>query len=322
MQNTRMMVPLYVLSAFCVLAVALARAQDFPTRPITLIVPNSPGTSHDLVARIIAPDMSKLIGQSIVVENKPGAAETIGYAYVAKQAPANGYTLVLALPANLATLPLTIKGLSFDPLKDLPPVIGLVEGRYIFGLSSQLPWKTFKELVDHAKANPGKLNWGTSSPLSRLTTEALLRDLGLEVVFIPYGGGGPYIQALVAGQIQMGFVGEAAVAGLGDKFRVLALTGAQRSARFPEAPTFIELGRPQIQGLTFSLNTAVGVPRPALDKLHSVASRALRQPEVRASFSKILFDVVEQAPEAAAKSLAEQARLFSEIAKKSGIQPE
>ena len=218
-----------VIGAICTLGAAPTPAQDYPSKPIRYIVPNTPGVIVDTVARVMAAEMGKNLGQPMVVENKPGGNHAVGFEYVAKQAPADGYTVVSVLVPSMAILPVTAKELRFDPLKDLPPVIGLAEGKYVFGSAASQPWKTLAELAAAAKASPGKLNFGESSPPVYLLAELLLRDLGLNVVHIPYSSGGGYLQAIVAGEVQMGFVGEGSAIGFGDKYRVLGVTGAQRS---------------------------------------------------------------------------------------------
>lgn len=299
-----------------------AAAQEFPSKPIRYIVPYSPGATLDIVARTVAPEIAKALGQPVVVENKPGADAIIGFEYVAKQVPADGHTIAIAAVSGLATLPLTNKDLRFDPLKDLPPVTNLVEGRYIFGTASRFSWKNFQELITHAKGNPGKLNYGASSTTVRLSTEALLRALGVNVVYVRYKEGGAYIQAVGSGEVQMGLVAEGSAISLGERFRALAVTGAKRTAGFPEAPTFAELGYPQIRGVVYSLNVPVGIPKAAHDKLHAAAVQALQQPGVRAQYAKIRLDVVADSPGVAAKRLADEARAFAEVAKAAGIRPE
>ena len=301
---------------------SIALAQEFPTKPLMLIVAQSPGTPPDVGARTIAPELSKFIGQPVIVENKTGAGNVIGYEYVAKQAPADGYTLLVVTVESLASLPVTSKDLRFDPLKDLPPVINLVEGKLVLGSSAKFPWKNFNEFVAYAKANPGKLNYGSAAPTVRLASEILLRGLGADVTYVPYAAAGPYFQGMLSGDVHMGFISESAVFSMGDKLRVLAVSGDKRSVRFPDIPTFSELRHPQIPGASLSLNARIGTPKPVLDKLSSAASRALQQPELRARFAKIQYDVVDQSGESAIKKLEDIARIFADVAKKVGIQPE
>lgn len=303
-------------------APASTLAQDYPSRLIKLIIVNAPGTSSDLAARAIAPEMSKVLGQPIVVENKAGANSLIGFEYVAKQEPADGYTMVALNVTSLATLPLIVKDLRFDPTRDLPPIMDISEGRYIFGSAASVPWKSFKELVVHAKANPGKLNYGASSSGTRLPTEALIRAVGVDVVHVPYSNARSYVQGLVAGDVQMGFVNEQIATSMGGKFRALAVTGERRLPAFNDAPTFAELGVPQIRGISNSLNVRAGTPKHAIDRLHAAASRALQQPEIKAQFAKIRLEIIADTPEAAARRLAEEAQFFGDIGRKIGIRPE
>jgi len=305
-----------------VLATAPAVAQDYPVRPIRYIVPNTPGVIVDTVARVLAPEMSKVLGQPVVVENKPGGNYVVGFEYVAKQAPADGYTIVSVLVPSMAILPVTARGLSFDPLKDLPPVIGLAEGKYVFGSSAAQPWKTMAELATTAKAAPGKLNFGESSPPVYLLAETLLRQLGLNVVHIPYASGGAYLGAIVSGEVQMGFVGEGSAIGFGDKFRVLGVTGERRSTAYPNSPTFRELGQPNIPGLSLSLNVRAGTSKAITDRLYAAASKALQTPEVKAAYAKLRLDIVEQPAEVAAKALAEEAKMYADVAARIGFKPQ
>ena len=294
-------------------------AQDYPNKPIRLIVPNTPGVPSDTIARILAPQMAKFIGQTIVVENKPGAGQLIGYEYVAKDAAADGYTVAVTSPSALATLPLSVKDLRFNPVGDLLPIISLVEGKFVLVSAS---WKSFSEMVTQAKANPGKFNYGASSSLVRLPTEALVRDLGLNIVYIPYSGGGPYYSALVAGDVQMGLADEGTAISFKEKLRALAVTGAQRSPRMADIPTFAELGNLGVRGFIFQLNVRVGTPRTAIDRLYGATSQALQQPEVKLSASRVLFDIVNDTQESALRRLQVEGAFFSDIAKKMGIRPE
>lgn len=313
---------LVVLLAPIFLVTAGAKAQEYPVKLIRYVVPYSAGATLDFVARATGNELSKVLGQPIIVENRAGADGIIGFEYVAKQAPKDGYTIAIAAVSNLATLPVTVKELRFDPLKDLPPVTSLVEGRYIFGSASTLPWKTFGEFVAHAKANPGKLNYGASSTTVRLQSEALARELGLTVVYIPYKGASDYLPAVGSGQVHMGFMAEGSAISLGDRLRVLATTGTQRRETFREAPTFAELGLPRVRGVNYSLNLPAGVPRAVVDKLHTAAVRALQQPELKSQMAKIRLDVVGDSPDVAAKRLADEAREFAEVARMIGLKPE
>ncbi len=306
----------------CVLGSGPTSAQTYPDRPIRMIVANTPGTVADTLGRLMAAEMSKSLGQPIVVENKPGANAIIGLEYVINQKPSDGYMLVSTAVSALASLPVTVRDLRFDPLKDLPPFIGVAEVPYVLSSPAAAPWKDFAEFVAYAKAHPRKLNYGAPAPTVQLPIEALIRAIGLEIVHVPYKGGGPYMQAIVANEVQLGLIPESSVRTFGERVRPLAVTGDQRLAAFPQVPTFKELGYPQIRGLAYSLNAPAGAPKAAIDKLHAAASRALRDPEVRTRIEKMGFSVTDQPPAAAAGALAEEARYLADVARKIGLEPQ
>lgn len=300
---------------------AAAWPQEFPSRPIRLIASNSPGTLVDTVARVLAPEFSKFVGQPVIVENRQGASNTIGYESVAKSSP-DGYTLGTAVASELATYPVTIKDLRFDPLRDLPNITGLVESRLVMVTSTAHPWKAFGELVANARANPGKLNYGSSSALTRLLAESVIQGQSLKIVDIPHSGGGPMIQAILSGQVHMGFVGESTALANPERMRVLAATGERRKPPFLEIPTFRELGHPQVPGLYVFMVGPVGIPKSSTDKIANAAARALQAPDVKARFAKLSMEVVEESPDAAARRLPEEARSYADIAKKIGMLPQ
>ena len=304
------------------LGVGFAQAQDYPTKPIRVVIPNAAGTVADLMIRIMAPDMQQRLGQPIVVENKPGAGQVIGYEYVAKQVPPDGYTLVTVSVTSLVLLPLLTKDLRFDPSKDLPPIIGFMQGRLFLAVPSKTPFKTFAEVVAYAKANPGKLNFGSNSPSTRVPTEMVLQQLGLDVVHVPYPSSASYNKAMITGEVQLGTLGPGDVATLGDGVRVLAITGEKRSPAYPDVPTFAELGFPQVLGAMFSLNGPAGLPPAVVNKVYEAAAYALRQPSVQEQFTKLYAEIEIEPPAVAAKRLASVEKTYVEAVKKIGLQPQ
>src|SRR5262249_45832259 len=237
-------------------------------------------------------------------------------------APADGYTLVVGVISNTAIFPLTFKDMRFDPLKDVVPVIGLTEGNLVLASPASAPWKTFNELVNYAKANPGKLNYGEASPISRILTEGILIDRGLDVLHVPYAGNNTYVQDLLAGTIQIGFLPEQQAVSFGDKTRVLAVTGRNRLPAFPDAPTFAELQYHAMWGSNHYLSVRAGTPKPIIDKLFAAAADALKTAEVKANIAKVPLEISVQPPDDAARIIAEQVTVFAEIAKKIGLKPE
>ena len=315
-----------ILARFTLITLALCaasvQAADYPEKPIRVVVPSTGGTSPDIVARILSTGMSKILNQTIIVDDKPGADGIVAYEFVAKQNPPDGYTIALVNIPAMAGLPATIKDLRFDPMKDLVPVILAAETQYIFASNNAVPWKTFKELIAYSKANPGKLNYGFVGANLRLLTEAFIQDQQLNVVNVPYKGGGPYVQAVVVGEVQMGYIGESSAVGQRQKIVGLAATGPIRRPTFPDVPTFTELGYPQITGPAFALSVPSTVPKAVFDKIYATASRALKTPEVRESFAKAQFDVLDIGPEGALKRLQDEARFYTTLAKKAGVEPQ
>jgi tripartite-type tricarboxylate transporter receptor subunit TctC len=296
-----------------------AHAQDFPTRPIRMIAPVGPGAAVDIVGRVMAEGMTKMLGQPVIVENRPGGQASIGYEYVAKSAP-DGYTIAPGAVPSLAAMSLAVKDLRFDPVRDLPPFIGLGETRYFLAVNPSVPAKTLGEFVAHAKANPGKLNYGTLSGAYTAMIESLLKPQGVNIVRINYSV--PLLQPLVAGEIQFAAMTAAQFASIASRVRPLAVTGAQRDAAYPDVPTLAELGHPLLRGAGYQLNVAAGTPKPIIAKLHDAASSALRQPDVRARLAKLYVDIDEQTAEVAANNLLEQGKFYADIGKQIGLKPE
>lgn len=311
----------WLFAAAAVTATGSVQAQDFPTRPIRVIIPNAPGTIADLLMRAMGPEMTKRLGQPIVVENKPGAGQLIGYEYVAK-VPPDGYTLVTVSVTSLVLLPVITKDLRFDPTKDLPPIIGFMQGRLFLTAPANAPYKTFAEFVAYAKAHPGKLNFGSNSPSTRLPTEMMLQQLGLNLVHVPYPSSAAYNKAMLTGEVQLGALGPGDVATLGNGVRLLAITGDKRSPQYPDLPTFAELGFPQVLGAMFSLNGPAGLPPAVVNKLYDATVFALEQPSVKEQFAKQYAEIDIEPPAAAEKRLSAVEKVYVDAAKKIGLTPQ
>jgi len=311
-----------ILGALFCLAGSPAAAQDFPGRPVRIVVPYGPGQAPDTLTRSLAQELNKATGQAFVVDNRTGADGVVAFEFVANQAPADGYTMVVAANTGLATLALTTKGLRFDPTRDLPPLVSMVEGKYAFSVPSSLPYKTFNELVAYVRANPGKTNYGSSNSTIHLQSEALMRGLGLSVVYVPYRQSNNYLQAIATNEVQMGFTSEGSILNLGQRARVLAVTGSTRSTKFPDAQTFAELGLPDIRGLSYTINARLGTPKPLFDRLEALVLAAMATPEVKATSAKLGLDPVAHPAAVSARLLAEESRIFSQVAKQIGLQAE
>jgi tripartite-type tricarboxylate transporter receptor subunit TctC len=297
-------------------------ADEYPTRPVTLIVAGAAGLPIDILSRTLAPAMGAALGQPVVVDNRLGAGSLVGYEYAARR-PADGYTIAMVSVVQLASLPATVKTLRFDPLKGLPPFIGIGEGKVMLvATRSNVPWNNFKDMVSWFKAHPGTLNFGVSAPNTVLLAHALMRDLELQGKVVPYSNAGPLVTDLVAGVHHMAWIGETAVPAVAARAQVLATSGAQRSPKFPDVPTFAELGLSQIPGLGYSVNAPAGTPPEALAKLTRAVQHALEQPEVKARLQLMQLEITNTSAEVARRELQQQAALFSEIGMRVGYAPQ
>jgi tripartite-type tricarboxylate transporter receptor subunit TctC len=274
------------LCASVALTVLPAGAQSgYPDHPIKLIVPYPPGGSTDPVARLLASDIATRLGQPVVVENKPGAAGSIGTDAVAKGAP-DGYTILLHTSV-IATDPTLKKSAPYDVQRDLTPITLAVTGPYLVVVNPSLPVHNITELIAYAKANPGKLNYGSAGQGSsgHIIGELFKKAAGIDMVHVPYKGGGPSITGLLSGEIQLLFDtlgGSRSLAEAG-KLRAIAVTSAQRSPVMPNVPTVSESGLKGFEAVYWlGIFAPAKTPRPVVDKLYGAFKAALDTPANKA----------------------------------------
>lgn len=303
-----------------------AQAQEFPTKPVQVLVHLAPGTVSDLVFRAVAIQMAKNLRQPVIVENRPGAGGMIVYEHVIKNTPADGYILASSTNSSLS-LPLFVKTLNVDPVKGILPVAIMAEGALAITSPVAAPWNSMAEMVAYAKVNPGKLNWGTSGAASvaNLNMEAVVLRDGLKITNIPYQGGNNMARiALYANDIQLLVQTEAET--LQDtrsgKVKALAISGTKRRPAFPNVPTFIEAGYPQLVGVWWALNVKSGTPKPIMERLNASANFAIQQPEVKEFFDKNGVYAVDMSVDAALKTVDDVGKSYADIAAKAGIKPQ
>ncbi|MGE0314323.1 MAG: Bug family tripartite tricarboxylate transporter substrate binding protein [Lautropia sp.] len=262
-------------------------AQAWPDKPIHMVVTFAAGGGTDNVARVIAPKLSQALGQSVVVENRPGAGGLIGTAFVAK-APADGYTVLLAAagPTTIAPNVFDKDKVTFDPMKDLLPIALVATAPFVVTVNPSVPARTLPELIAYAKANPDKLNFGSSgnggSP--HLAGELFKRMAGVQMQHVPYKGLAPAITDLMGGQIQVVFADVGLVTSQikAGKLRALAVTGDQRYPALPDVPTVAEAGVPGYRAATwYGLIAPAGVPDAVRDRLSTEMRRIIAMPDVR-----------------------------------------
>jgi len=276
-------------------------AQEYPRQAIRMIVPYAAGGLPDTMTRIIGPQMTQSLGQQVIVENRPGAGGISGTEAVAKS-PADGYTLLIADVGQVAINPHLFAKLPYDALKDFAPVSLIGSTSLFLVLHPSVPANSFQELVAYAKANPGKLNYGSSGlgSIHHLTTEALKAALGLDIVHVPYKGMGQAVPALLGGQVSMLFSALPAIEGQvkGGKVKLLAISTLKRSPQAPEVPTVAELGVP---GFDFApqigLLAPAGTPAPIVARLAAEVSRAVKNAEVAQRFQQLGIEPAGNAPQ-------------------------
>ncbi len=296
-------------------------AAGYPNKPVRLVVPYSPGGGADGNARLLAQAMGSTLGQSIIIDNKPGASGVIGDMAVV-QSPADGYTMLYdtfpyAVNAVLRKLP-------FDPVKDLQPVSQAVNMPNILLVPANAPYKTFKEFIAYAKANPGKLTFASygAGGTAHLAGEMLKRDAGIDWLHVPYKGGAPAVTDLLAGQVSAYFANP--VSGLSyvqaGKLRALAVTGKQRMEALPDVPTVIESGFPEFEIVEWNgFFAPAATPAAIVDKFSGSIRDAIRQPEVHKRLVAQGIDPVGSTPKEFATFLQGQITRWAALVKSNHI---
>ncbi|MGE4243465.1 Bug family tripartite tricarboxylate transporter substrate binding protein [Ramlibacter sp.] len=296
-------------------------AQDYPNRPIRIVNPYAPGGSTDPVVRPIAEKMTEALGQAVIVENKPGAGTNVGSELVAKSKP-DGYTLLLATTA-LATSPALYKKLNYDPVKDLQPVVSLIYAPFALVVSADLPVRSVQELIAYARANPGKLNYGSSGnggPI-HLGMELFKSITKTDIVHVPFKGSGESIKALLSGEVQIAlsppvnFV-QHEKAG---RARMLAIASPKRVPGL-ELSTVAESGVPGFtSGVWMALFAPAGTPRPIVDKINAAVNRGLQNPDVVRNLNALSMTVEGGTVEDITRMYLDEVRRWPPIVKAAGL---
>ena len=324
-------------SASLALLSPVAQAQDtWPSKPIRLICPFPAGGTSDIMARLVADGLSKELGQQVVVDNVGGAGGTIGTLRGAKTV-ADGYTLMQTGVGQNAVAHGLDPKLGYDSLKDFIPISQVNSGPNVLVVNASTPFKTFKELIDYIRVNPGKLNYGYTHAASGHMAMELLKLRGGEcakgqkdckclfMVGIPYRGGGPMMSDLLGGQIPMMFINQdvALPHVKAGKLRPLAVSSLKRNPLYPDVPTVAESGFPEFQALSWSgLSAIKGTPQPIVDKLEAAMRKILSSPEVKQRLESVGFVVPALGAKPYAEFMASELALWTRVIKTAGIKPE
>ncbi|HZP75798.1 MAG TPA: tripartite tricarboxylate transporter substrate binding protein [Pseudolabrys sp.] len=311
----------FLLIALACLAAAPAAA-EYPDHPIRLIVPQAAGSATDTLARILAAEMGKELNQQVVVDDRPGGALTVGLDLTAKSAP-DGYTLCMGPIGALAITRHMVAKLPYNIERDFQPIALVARGHLLLAVSPTVPFKSVQELIDYAKKNPGKLSNASSSTGSpgHVGGELFKFMTGTEIVHVPYKGGAPAIQDLIAGRVQVMFESLQSIAPFAraGTVRPLAVSGAKRSPSFPDLPTIAEAGVPGYEASTWSgVIAPAGVPRPIVDKLNAAINKAIHSEIFTAKFALIGDEPAGGSPEEFAATIAKDSAKWADVIQRSG----
>ena len=301
-----------------------ASTQTYPSRPITIIVPFPPGNNADIVARFLADRLATSLGQSVIVDHRPGGAGgTIGTKAVASADP-DGYTLLLSSPNALVVAPTIYKDLGYNPTKAFAPVATLFSSPQMLAVNPTVPVKSIQELVIYAKANPGKISFASPGygTQPHLLGEALRLTTNITIVHVPYKGPAQAVTDLLAGQVQMYFETIAILLPHveAEKLRALAVADDFRSARLPDVPTTAESGFPRLKGTYWSgVLAPAGTPANIVDKLNSKINEILRTKELEANLAMVSAKPKIGSPQDFASFMAEETQKWKEIIESAGI---
>jgi len=301
-------------------------AAEYPDRSIRLIVPQAAGSATDTVARILAGELGRELGQQIVVDDRPGGALTIGLALVAKAEP-DGYTIGMGPIGALAITRHMVAKLPYDIERDFQPVALLVRGHLLLAVAPSLPVRSVPELIAMARENPGKLSNASSSNGSpgHVGGELFKSMTGTDIVHVPYKGGASAINDLIAGRVQMMFESLNSIAphARSGTVRALAVGSAHRSAGFPDLPTIAEAGVPGYEAGTWAgVIAPAGVPRPIIDKLNAAINRAIGSPVFKERFAQIGDEPAGGSPEEFAEAIRSDCAKWADVIRRSGARIE
>ena len=315
-----------MLLAAAALTCPAAHAQEFPSRPVKIIVPYAPGGASDVVARVIGPPMAETLGQQFIVDNRPGAGGIPGFEALVKS-PADGHTLIIGDAGQWAMNPALYAKLPYDPLRDLAPVGVATTLSLFLVVHESVPAKGIEELISLVKSKPGFFNYGSSGTgtVHHLTMEAFKAAFGLDMVHVPYKGTGQSTPALLSGQVSMTIAALTSIAPhvKSGKVRVLAANTKKRSPFAPEVPSIAEFG---VADFDFpgdlALLAPAGTPRSHIDKLAEAMAQALRRPEVVQRLASLGMEPVGGKPEELAAKMREEMQRYARVVKAAGAKVE
>ena len=301
-------------------------AQAWPSRPIKMLVPFPPGSSPDIIARLVCEPLGHALGQVVIVDNRPGAGGNVGTAAVAKAEP-DGYTFLFTIQGPLVTAPLLSKSLNYDPARDLVPVTLVATSPNVLVVDPRLGANTLVDFVRIAKERKGQLNYGSvgNGSASHLAMELFKTRAGLDIVHVPYQGFPQVVNAILAGQVHAGFMvpGIAFPQIRAGKLKALGVTTLGRAASLPDLPSLVEQGYPGFEAISWQAVLApAGTPRATVERVSNELIRIIKSDEVRGKILGQYFSAAGTAPEALAGLMKTERERWAKVIKAAGVQPE
>ncbi len=312
----------FAFVGLALLAGAVHAQPAFPTKPVRIVVPYAPGGGTDIISRTIAQKLGESWGQTVFVENRAGANGITGTDLVVKSPP-DGHNLVVVVAAHVINPSLQTK-MPFDPVADMAPVTLIAQSPWVIVVIPSLP-TTLKEFVAYAKANPGKLRFGSSEPSSRLAGEQFKQLAGINLEHIPYKGGSQIMTDMLGGQIETGFTSTLTVLQhyKSGKLRVIAVAGKARHPSMPDVPTAIEAGYPDYETYAwYGMYAPKGTPRETVSRIQQEIARIVRQPDMQERLGQFGAEPIASTPENFAAFTKSEHDKFARLIKAAGIQPE
>jgi len=309
------------LIALLSLLAGFAAAQDYPGKPVRIIVGYAAGGGNDIIVRVMQPEMQKGLGQPVIIENKPGAQSIIAAELVAKSAP-DGYTILMGPSGPMTINPATYSKLPYDPQRDFAPISMICEFPLLVTVDAKLPIRNVKELIEFAKANPGKANYASSAGIFQITTEMFNQRTGSKFVMIPYKSSGESVQALISGNVALTIVDPPPATGplKAGSIRALAVTSSKRHPSWPDLPTMAEAGVPDMEVPVWTAFFApAGTPPAIVARLQKEIARVVQTAEVRERFAQMGLDPVGGSSEELGSRVRRDIAKWSAVAKAANI---
>ena len=313
----------YVIALLLVAAASSASAQTYPDRPVRILVPYSPGGITDIAARVVGAKLSEYWGHQVVVENRSGGNGLIAMSAVVKADP-DGYTLVMASGGDVSLNPVLIEKMPYDVERDLIPISGVSDAPIVLVANSRSLYKSVADVIAASKSNPGSIDIGTPGigSITHLVLEWLALSTGTKFQNVPFKGGGPAVQALIAGVVPLAVLASSSVAPYvqNGTLRVLGITSVTRSSLNPEWPTLREQGIPEVNASNWTAMFAPkGTPQPVIDKLNADVVRALGSPDIRERFASGGVQVIPSTPSELAARQKNELAVFRSVVAQSGM---